>query len=92
MLLRLDALHLRTAFVSDLSLLYKLLHENYNEMSRWDVYKAEVESGHLEWGIIHSEKFFKEHAKRLEGKNGDFALLRVRVPIAFMHQCRNYVS
>jgi len=48
-------------------------------MSRWDVYKAEVESGHLEWGIIHSEKFFKEHAKRLEGKNADFELLRVRV-------------
>ena len=40
--------------VPDLNLLYKLLHENYKEMSRWDVYKAEVESGHLEWGIIHS--------------------------------------
>jgi hypothetical protein len=60
-----------------LDILYKLLRETYKEMSRWDVYKAEVESGHLEWGLVHSEKFFKEHAKRLEGKNGDFAVLRV---------------
>jgi V-type H+-transporting ATPase subunit H len=61
----------------DQDILYKLLHYNYREMSRWDVYQAEVESGHLEWGVVHSEKFFKEHAKRLEGKNGDFAVLRV---------------
>lgn len=66
---------------SDLNLLYKLLHENFKEMSRWDVYKAEVESGHLEFGIIHSEKFFKEHAKRMEGKNSDFELLRVRTTL-----------
>lgn len=42
------------------------------------MYTSEVASGHLEWGIVHTEKFFKEHAKRLEGKNGDFELLRVR--------------
>lgn len=63
----------------DLNLLCKLLQENYKEMSRWDVYTAEVESGHLDWGIVHSEMFFKEHAKRFEGKNGDFELLRVRI-------------
>ncbi len=63
---------------ADLNLLYKLLQSTYNEMSRFDVYSAEIESGHLEWGIVHSEKFFREHAKRLEGKDGDFELLRVR--------------
>lgn len=63
----------------DLDILYKLLRETYREMSRWDVYQAEVESGHLEWGVVHSEKFFKEHARRLEGKNGDFTVLRVSV-------------
>ena len=63
---------------TDLNLLYKLLQSNYKEMSRFDVYSAEIESGHLEWGIVHNEKFFKEHAKRLEGKDGDFELLRVR--------------
>lgn len=51
-------------------------------MCLWDVYKAEVESGHLEWGIIHSEKFFKDHAMRLEGKNGDFELVRMLVMLA----------
>ena len=64
--------------VDDLSVLHKLLHENFKEMSRWDVYLAEVQSGSLEWGILHTEKFFKENAKRFEGPNGDFSVVKVR--------------
>lgn len=62
--------------LDDLKVLNKLLHDNYKEMSRWDVYENEILSGHLEWGVLHSEKFFKEHCKKLEGKNGDFYLLK----------------
>jgi V-type H+-transporting ATPase subunit H len=63
--------------VDDLTVLHKLLHENYKEMSRWDVYLAEVQSGNLEWGILHTEKFFRENAKRFEGPNGDFSVVKV---------------
>lgn len=64
--------------VEDLDVLHKMLHENYHDMTRWDVYKSEVESGHLQWGIVHTEKFFKENAKRMEGKDGNFAIVKVR--------------
>jgi len=67
--------------VDDVEVLYKLLHENFKEMSRWDVYKSELESGHLEWGILHSEKFFKENAKMMEGPDGDFFLLKMLIAL-----------
>lgn len=67
--------------VDDLDILHKLLHENYKEMSRWDVYFAEVESGHLEWGILHTEKFFKLNARKLEGPDGDFSTLKMLIKL-----------
>ena len=63
--------------VDDLNVLYKLLHENFKEMSTWDVYLAEVQSGSLEWGFLHTEKFFKENARKFEGTNGDFSVVKV---------------
>lgn len=63
--------------VEDLDVLHKLLHENFKEMSRWDVYLAEVQSGSLEWGFLHSEKFFKENATKFEGPDGDFFIVKV---------------
>lgn len=65
--------------VEDLDVLYKLLHENFKEMSRWDVYLAEVQSGSLEWGFLHTEKFFKENARNFEGPDGDFFIVKVRL-------------
>lgn len=65
--------------VDDINILHKLLHENYKEMSRWEVYKNEVESGHLQWGSTHTEAFFKENARMMEGSDGDFRLLKVLV-------------
>lgn len=67
--------------VEDIQVLDKILHVNYKEMSRWDVYKAEVESGHLVWGILHTEKFFRENAKRIEGPDGDFSLLKILIAL-----------
>jgi V-type H+-transporting ATPase subunit H len=63
--------------IDDLDVLYKLLHANFKEMSRWDVYLAEVESGSLEWSFLHAEKFFKENAKKFEGPDGDFFVVKV---------------
>jgi V-type H+-transporting ATPase subunit H len=67
--------------VQDVQVLHKLLHENYKEMSRWEVYKNEVESGHLQWGSTHTEAFFKENARMMEGKDGDFHLLKVLIAL-----------
>jgi len=78
--------------VEDLNLLHKMLHENYHDMTRWDVYKGEVESGHLEWGIVHTEKFFKENAKMMEGKDADFKLVKVLISLAAQHQADEEVA
>jgi len=69
----------------DLSILSKLLHYNYKEMSRWDLYVNEVMSGSLEWGILHTEKFFKQNCRQLEGKSGDFMLLKRLIVLVKSH-------
>jgi len=65
--------------VEDLDVLHKLLHDNYKDMSTWDLYAAEVESGALSWGILHTEKFFRENARRMEGPNGNFSILKLLI-------------
>jgi V-type H+-transporting ATPase subunit H len=67
--------------VGDVVLLHKMLTDNYKEMSRWEVYKNEVESGHLRWGSTHTEAFFKENARMIEGSDGDFHLLKVLIAL-----------
>jgi len=66
-----------TDIISDLDALHKSLLDTHREMTRWDVYEAEVISGHLQWSIIHTEKFFKENAKLMEGKDGNFEMVKV---------------
>ena len=61
----------------DLTALNSLLQESFREMTRWEVYQSEVESGRLHWGMVHTEKFFKENAQMFEGRDSDFYLLRV---------------
>lgn len=63
--------------IDDLRALLQLLHDTYKELSRWDVYEAEIESTHLQWGVVHTEAFFQENAKRMEGRNGDFSIVKV---------------
>jgi len=67
--------------VADIDALHKKLVENYKDMSRWEVYKNEVENGHLQWGSTHTEAFFKENARMLEGPDGDFHLLKVLIAL-----------
>jgi hypothetical protein len=63
--------------VTDLNKLHSLLRATAHDMTRWDVYVAEVDSGHLQWGMVHTEKFFQENAQMMEGPNGDFVLVKV---------------
>lgn len=65
----------------DIDTLYKLLAINYKEMSRWEVYKNEVENGHLQWGSTHTEAFFKENARMFEGPDGNFHILKVLITL-----------
>lgn len=67
--------------VEDVKKLHKLLVDNYKEMSRWEVYKNELESGHLQWGSTHTEAFFKQNAFMMEGKDGDFRPLKVLIAL-----------
>jgi V-type H+-transporting ATPase subunit H len=59
-----------------LEALNRILQENFKELSKWEVYLAELESGRLEWGILHTEQFFRENARMMEGTNADFAPLK----------------
>ena len=52
--------------------LRKILSVNYQELTKWEVYQAELDSGMLKEGILHTEQFFKSNARNMEGKNGDF--------------------
>lgn len=71
--------------VEDVNSLHKLLVENFHEMTRWEVYKNEVESGNLKWGSTHTEAFFKENARMIEGTDGDFHLLKVLIALLSGH-------
>lgn len=54
--------------------LNKILLANYRELSTFERYVAEVTSGDLQWGLVHSEKFWKENARTAE--LNDFALVK----------------
>jgi V-type H+-transporting ATPase subunit H len=64
-------------FAEDLKVLSNLLHEAFEDLTRWDLYLAEVESGHLTFGVLHTEKFFAENAKLMEGKDCNFNVVKV---------------
>jgi len=67
--------------VDDLSVLFRALHDNFQEMSTWDVYYAEVQSGTLEWGFLHTEKFIKENIKKFEGPDENFIVVKLLVSL-----------
>ncbi|KAL7484939.1 hypothetical protein ACHAW6_010545 [Cyclotella cf. meneghiniana] len=67
--------------VDDVESLHKLLADNFKEMTRWEVYQNEVETGQLQWGSTHTDAFFKENAKMMEGKDGDFKLVKILISL-----------
>ncbi|KAL3791905.1 hypothetical protein HJC23_010765 [Cyclotella cryptica] len=67
--------------VDDVESLHKLLADNFKEMTRWEVYQNEVETGQLQWGSTHTDAFFKENAKMMEGKDGDFKLIKILISL-----------
>ena len=67
--------------VEDIEALHKLLADNFRDMTRWEVYQHEVKSGQLQWGSTHTDVFFKENAKLMEGKDGDFNTVKILISL-----------
>lgn len=67
--------------VDDVETLHRMLADNFKEMTRWEVYQNEVETGQLQWGSTHTDAFFKENAKMMEGKDGDFKVVKVLISL-----------
>lgn len=59
---------------ADFKILADLLHRNFRELSTFERWASEVASGALRWGILHTEKFWRENAKFVERR--DFELLK----------------
>ena len=59
---------------ADLEHLHEALQKDSRELSTFERYVAEVASGQLRWGIVHTEKFWKENVRALEVN--DFKILK----------------
>ena len=68
--------------LDDLQVLQEALRDTFSHMTRWDVYDQQVESSHLQWGILHTTKFFQENVRRMEGSDGKFGIVRRLIQLA----------
>ena len=53
-------------FEVDVKNLDSVLVKNYRELSTFERWSAEISSGNLRWGIVHTEKFWRENYKLVE--------------------------
>lgn len=65
--------------VDDIEILNKTILSNYRELSSWDKYLSEVESGDLDWGLTHTDAFWKENVRLAEAD--DFSLVKSLVAL-----------
>ena len=61
-------------FEADVKSLHDVLLKNYRELSTFERWSSEVSSGHLRWGIVHTEKFWRENFKFVEAD--EFKILK----------------
>lgn len=54
--------------------LHEILLKNYRDLSTFERWTSEVQSRALRWGIVHTEKFWRENCKFVE--QNDFKLLK----------------
>jgi V-type H+-transporting ATPase subunit H len=60
--------------VNDVEALRQALQNNLRDMTSFEIYRHEVHSGKLKWGIAHEEKFWRENARETE--KDDFQCIR----------------
>jgi hypothetical protein len=56
--------------VDDIDILEGHLQATFRHMTRWDLYQAEVESSHLQWGLLHTDNFFEKMPNVSKGMTG----------------------
>jgi V-type H+-transporting ATPase subunit H len=61
-------------FEVDVKFLHDVLARNYRDLSTFDRWASEVQTGALRWGIVHTDKFWRENAKMVEAD--EFKLLK----------------
>ena len=54
---------------ADIDFVLERLGHDYQDLSTWDKYAAEVGSGALCWGVCHEEQFWKENVRCMEADN-----------------------
>ena len=64
---------------NDFKSIQTILVRNYRELRTYERWSTEVTSGHLKWGILHTEKFWKENARFVESDN--FAMLKALISL-----------
>jgi len=64
-------------FEADVIALEEILLRNYRELSTYDRWVSEVSSGALRWGIVHTEKFWRENNRFIEAN--DFSNLKLLI-------------
>ena len=52
---------------------------NYRDLSTFERWASEVNTGALRWGIVHTDKFWRENCKFLE--RNDFELLKTLISL-----------
>jgi len=55
-----------TELEADARELFDILMTNFRELSTYDRWATEVKTGALRWGIVHTEKFWRENARFVE--------------------------
>jgi V-type H+-transporting ATPase subunit H len=61
--------HKDPEFEADVKALASVLDSNYRELSTFERWVSEVNSGSLRWGLVHTEKFWKENHKFMESED-----------------------
>jgi len=67
--------------IADLKSVSISLERTVEELSTFEMYKAEVEAGALAWGPVHTELFWRENSTKFE--NNDFQLIRRLADLVF---------
>jgi len=71
----------------DLEKVGEILEKNLRILTSFEKYIKEIQTTNLEWGPVHSDKFWKENVKRFEEK--DFSLIKKLVELLGSEKTKN---
>ena len=71
----------------DLDFVGQVLEKNLRILTSFDKYLKELNTTTLEWGPVHSDKFWKEHVRRFE--DDDFGMIKKLVGLLNSEKTKN---